>query len=256
SNLVAMALEKLRAQETANRAEAARQSEELKSTLLEGITHEFKTPLTSLKAATSMLRSGSENQLQEFREVVTIADEEVDRLTTLLNGAIQTARIESGKLRLNRELHAAAALISMAIQQMTLLVADRELRVLAADPLPFVFVDSELMELAIRQVIGNGLKYSPAATPLTVAARADGASVAISVIDQGPGIPEDEQDRIFEKFYRGAHNRRQVTGAGMGLAIARDILRAHGGDLRVKTAPGQGSEFLLSIPAAAEGGNA
>ena len=252
SNLVAIGLEKVRAQEAANRAEAARQSDELKSTLLEAITHEFKTPLTSLKAATTALLSDMDNKLGEYREVITIADEEVDRLTRFLVEAIQAARIEGGHLRLNKALHSPVALVFRAVQQMRLQIAGREVRLVAPDKLPLVFVDSELLELALRQVIENGLKYSPPAAELTIAARPSQDGVIISIADQGPGIPASEQGRVFEKFYRGVKDRRQVTGTGMGLAIAREILRAHGGDISLKSAPGQGSEFCLSIPAASQ----
>jgi signal transduction histidine kinase len=97
------------------------------------------------------------------------------------------------------------------------------------------------------------LKYSPPATPITVSARATGQTVTISVADQGAGIPESEQSRIFEKFYRTPKHRRQLTGTGMGLTIAREILRSHGGDVSVKSAPGRGAEFQLSLPVISEG---
>ncbi len=252
SNLVAIGLEKVRGQEAANRAEAARQSEELKSTLLDAIAHEFKTPLTSIKAATTALLSDPATESHGQRELVTIVDEEADRLARLVTEAIQMARIEGGKLQLNRELHSASFLISTTLQQMKPLTEGREVRVLVADDLPSVFVDAELIELAIRQLIDNALKYSPPTTLLAIAARAGESGVILSVRDQGPGIPEGEQSRVFDKFYRSAKDRHQITGTGMGLTIAREILRAHGGDIWVKSGPGQGSEFCLSLPVASQ----
>jgi two-component system, OmpR family, sensor histidine kinase KdpD len=250
SNLMAVGLEKAHAQETANRAEAARQSEELRSTLLDAITHEFKTPLTSLKAATTALLSDPANRFQEYREMITIADEEVNRLTRLLTEAIQTAKVESGKLQPERELQSVSSLVSRTVNQMKLQLAGRELHISAPDRLPLIFVDPELVELAIRQVIENGLKYSPPDTPLTITVQAAESSVGIVIADQGPGIPESDQDRIFDKFYRGSKDRHKVTGTGMGLAIAREILRVHGGAISVQSSPGRGSEFRISIPAA------
>jgi two-component system, OmpR family, sensor histidine kinase KdpD len=250
SNLVAVGLERVHAQEIANRAEAARQSEELRSTLLDAITHEFKTPLTSLKAATTALLSDPESKLLKYRELITVADEEVNRLARLLTEAIQTVRLQSGKMELKRELRSASTLVSRTVDKMRLQLAGRECKVLQQDPLPLVFVDSELIELAIRQVIENGLKYSPPHTPLIITISSAASGVTITVADRGTGIPEGEQDRIFEKFYRGVKDRYKLTGTGMGLAIAREILRAHGGAISVKSAPGQGSEFCLSIPAA------
>jgi two-component system sensor histidine kinase KdpD len=248
SNLVAVGLEKARGQEAANRAEAARHSEELKSTLLDAIAHEFKTPLTSIKAATTALLSDFATKLQDQHELVTIIDEEADRLARLVTEATQMARIEGGKFQLNRELHFANTLISAALQQMKPLADSREVKLEFENDLPPLFVDAELIQLAIRQLIDNALKYSPPATSITIGARVSESGVAISVTDQGPGIPPEEQSKIFEKFYRTSHDRHQVTGTGMGLTIAREILRAHGGDTWVKSSPGHGAEFCLWLP--------
>ena len=252
SNLVAIGLEKVRAQEAASRAEVARQSEELKSTLLDAIAHEFKTPLTSVKAATTALLADPVAQSQQQRELVTIIDEEADHLARLVTEAIQMARIEGGKLQLNRELHSPASLISVALQQMKPLIESRKVDVEIPDNLPLVFVDAELVQLAIRQLIDNALKYSTPPSALTIGARAAENSVIVSMADQGPGIPEEELSRIFEKFYRSSRGRQRVPGTGVGLSIAREILRAHGGDLSVKSTLGRGSEFYLSLPAASQ----
>jgi two-component system sensor histidine kinase SenX3 len=114
--------------------------------------------------------------------------------------------------------------------------------------LPTVEVDPDLMEMAIRQLLDNALKYSPSASPVSITARRDGNNILICVRDEGPGIPERDQARIFEKFYRGRNARSGVTGTGMGLAIAREILRAHGGDVALKSSLGHGSEFSMSLP--------
>ncbi len=162
------------------------------------------------------------------------------------------ARIEGGKLQLNRELHSPASLISVALQQMKPLIESRRVDIEIPDNLPLVFVDAELVQLAIRQLIDNALKYSPPPSALTIGARAAEDSVIVSVADQGPGIPEEELSRIFEKFYRSSSGRHRVPGTGVGLSIAREILRAHGGDLSVKSTLGRGSEFYLSLPGASQ----
>jgi len=247
-NLVAVGLERVRAQEAVNRAEIARQSEELKSTVLDAITHEFKTPLTSIKAVTTDLLDPARGLQQGDRELLAIADEEADRLSGLVTEAIQLARIEGGKFHLNKEIHFPSTLLSAALRQMKPLIGGRAIRVLAADDLPLVLVDAELVQIVIRNLIDNALKYSLPTTPITITAEACQEGVIIRVRDQGPGIPEEEQSKIFEKFYRSLKDRSHTRGAGMGLAIAREIVRAHGGDIRVESRPGKGSEFSFTLP--------
>ena len=249
-NLVAIGLERAISQEAVNRAEVARQSEELKSTLLDAIAHEFKTPLTSIKAVTTDLLSDPANPLpQHQRELVSIADEGTDRLSKLVTEAIQLARIEGGTFRLNRGVHFPTALVSAALRQMKSLIEDRETTVSAADDLPLVWVDADLVQMVIAHLIDNALKYSPPGSPIVVGAHAGENKVIICVRDRGPGIREDEQLRIFEKFYRGT-SERNLKGTGMGLAIAREIIRSHGEEIWVRSKPGEGSEFCFSLPVA------
>ena len=250
SNVVAIGLEKARSQEAANRAEAARQSQELKSTLLDAIAHEFKTPLTSVKAAATSLLSQSVPPPPEQKELLTIIDEEADRLARLVTEALQTARVEAGKLQLNRELHSAASLITTALRQAKPLTEGRTISVEITPELPLLFVDGDLIQLAIRQLIDNALKYSAPSAPVTVTAQPGRLGVSIQLVDQGPGIPPEEQPRIFEKFYRSRGNHREVSGTGMGLAIAREVVRAHGGDVTIERSDGRGSVFSIYLPAA------
>jgi two-component system sensor histidine kinase KdpD len=254
SSLVGVGLEKARAQEEVNRAQVARQSEELKSTLLDAIAHEFKTPLTSIKAVTTDLLSNPDESLsQQQRGLVTIADEGADRLSRLVTEAIQLARIEGGQFQLNREVHSPSSLLSAAVRQTKPLTDGREVILEAAEGLPLVLVDAELIVMVIAHLIDNAVKYTPPGSPIVIGARATQKSVIIHVTDQGPGIAEGEQSRIFDKFYRGSREQH-LKGTGMGLAIAREIIHAHGEEISVKSSPGQGSEFSLSLPIApAEG---
>jgi two-component system sensor histidine kinase KdpD len=262
-NLVAIGMERARSQETVNRAEVARQSEELKSTLLDAIAHEFKTPLTSIKAVTTDLLSEPAGELQPHqRELIGIADEGTDRLSRLVTDAIQLARIEGGTFRLDREVHFPASLIRDALRQMKSLTDRRQITVTAVDDLPLVQVDAPLVRMVITHLIANALKYSPPRTTIAIGARVGnkGAGengehenkVVVYVRDHGPGIAEEEQPRIFEKFYRGT-SERHLTGSGMGLAIARAIICAHGEEIWVTSKPGEGSEFSFSLPVAPQG---
>jgi two-component system sensor histidine kinase KdpD len=252
ANLVAIALEKVRGQEAANRAEAARQSEELKSTLLDSLAHEFKTPLTSIKAAATALLSTPLEGAAEQRELVSIVNEEVDRLASLVTEATEMARIEAGELRLNTGVHSAGELIGNALEQMKAATEGRKITVSVADDLPPILVDPELMELVLRHLLDNAVKYSPPASPVAVRAERSARGVMIGVADQGPGIPERERSRVFEKFYRSPSTRQHVLGTGMGLAIAREIVSAHGGEVGIENVPGGGSRFWITIPKARE----
>ena len=246
--LVAIGLERAASEEAVNRAEVARRSEELKSTLLDAIAHEFKTPLTSAKAVTTDLLAAPANELhQHQRELIGIADESVDRMSRLVSEAIQLARIEGGSFQLNRGAHFPSSLISAALKQMKSLTDGREVNISVPDDLPTVSVDGELIKIVITHLIDNALKYSPQGSAIEIGARPDKSSVVIYVKDRGAGISKEEQSRIFDKFYRGK-SEHHLKGTGMGLAIAREIVGAHGGELSVASRPGEGSEFWFSLP--------
>lgn len=249
-NLVAIGLERAASQTAVNRAEIARQSEELKSTLLDAIAHEFKTPLTAIKAVTTDLLSGSPYVLpQPQRELVSIADESADRLSKLVTEAIQLARAEGGTFHLNRGEHFASSLISASMHNMQSLLDGRQVNVSIADDLPPVWVDADLIQVVITHLLDNALKYSPATSPIAISAQLQDGRVVISVADRGPGIPEHEQARVFEKFYRG-QAEKNLKGTGMGLAIAREIMAAHGQEIWVESQVGKGAQFSMSLPIA------
>ncbi len=250
ANLVAIGLERTRAQASASRAEAARQSDELKSTLLDALAHEFKTPLTSIKAASTALLSSDDLQPPQQRDLLSVVDEEADRLSILVTEAIQMARIEAGRVHLRRESHSVSSLVDAVLKKLKPQIEERTIDVRVAPDTPALWVDRELIEVALRQLIDNALKYSPPECPVRVEAEPDEGRVIVSVADRGPGIPEAEQTRIFEKFYRAEAARHQVPGAGLGLVIAREIIRTHGGEMWVESKPGEGSIFRFSVPSA------
>lgn len=252
SNLIAIGLEKIRAEEAAGQAEAARRSEELKSTLLDAIAHEFKTPLTSIKAAASAMLLNAENSMEQQRELATIVNEEADRMAWLVTEAIQMARIEAGEIQLKRTSTSLPKLLSNALDRLRLLTEDRTLDVQADPNLPVVEVDAELLELAIRQVIDNALKYSPPTSTIYLRLSAGENGIFISVRDEGFGIPEEDQAHVFDKFYRGPKIRSKLAGTGMGLTVARQILRSHGGDIELAGSSEKGSEFIVSLPTKSE----
>ncbi len=245
AHLAAISIEKARALEEASHAEAARQSEALKAALLDSLAHDIKTPLTSIKAAvTSLLGSAGPEQ----HELLTIIDEEADRLNRLAAEVIEMARIEAGKLHLEKEPVDAAELIAEALRAFAAPLQERPVTVDIASGLPLAHADREFMVQVVKQFIENALKYTPAGSPLRVSAQAKSGKIVIGVGDRGAGIEENERLRIFDKFYRGRRHRFEVMGTGMGLAIAKGIVEAHGERIWVESEPGQGSVFCFTLP--------
>jgi two-component system sensor histidine kinase KdpD len=246
-NLTAMTLERAHAQDVATRAEAARQSEELKSTMLDALAHEFKTPLTPIKAAvTSMLSDADMSPAHQ--ELLRIVDEETDRLNSMLTEAIQMSRIEAGLLQLHRSQQSLGKIVKTQLERLGESLEGRKVTVEVPEKLPRVSVDPEFIGIVIWQLLNNALKYTPPASPLTLRASAGETEVIVSLEDCGPGISESEQKRVFEKFFRGKDHRERIPGTGMGLTIAREIVRAHHGRIWVESEPGKGARFSFSVP--------
>ena len=246
--LVAIALERVRTQEAETRAEGARQSEEFKSTLLDAIAHEFKTPLTSIKAASTAVLTDIPDLPAQVLELTTIIDEEASRLNLLVTDAARMAQIDASKIQLERRAVVVREFVDRVLEDFGPRLDGRRVRIDLRRELPRVSAHPDLVCMALRQVIDNGLKYSAPATEMEVAAETGPDRVTIRVRDQGPGIPEAERERIFDRFYRRQSARDRVPGSGMGLYIAREIARAHGGDLWVEGIFGSGAEFCLTLP--------
>ena len=248
-NLTAITLERAHAQDVATRAEAARQSEELKSTMLDALAHEFKTPLTPIKAAvTSILSDGDLSPTHQ--ELLRIVDEETDRLSTMFTEAIQMSRIEAGQLHLHRSPQSLREIVQGQLERLGESLEGRKVTVEIPESLPRVSVDPEFTGIVIWQFLSNALRYTPPGSPLTVRAVAEGTEVIVSIEDCGPGIPRQEQRKVFDKFFRGKDQRERIPGTGMGLTIAREIVRAHHGRIWVESEPGKGARFSFSVPRA------
>ena len=243
--LMSLTIEKARALEEASHAEAARQGEVLKSALLDSLAHDIKTPLTSIKAAvTSLLAQPAEGD----RELLTIINEEADRLNQLAAEVIAMARVEAGKIHLEKQPVSAGELIAAAAAECAAALKDRPVRIQVPSDLPEAEADAEFVQQVIKQFIENAAKYSPPGLPIVISAERKGAKIVIGVADQGPGIEEEERGRIFDKFFRGREHRFATQGTGMGLAIAKGIVEAHGERIWVESERGQGSAFYFSLP--------
>ena len=250
ANLVAIGLEKARAQEAATRAEAARESDELKSLLLDAIAHEFKTPLTTIKASTTALLSGRIESSEQQRSYLTLVDEEADRLNGLVSDAIQMARLEAGHVHLQLEQIDMAETVQRAIDKVRSVCEDHVVDIVFPVGTPRVPADPALIELTLRQIIGNSAKYGNQRTPIHISGAVEDGKMIVSIRDQGPGIAATDLTRIFDRFYRAGRTKNHVPGAGLGLFIAREIVHAHGGEIWAESKLGSGSVFRFSLPLA------
>lgn len=251
--LLAIAMERARAVEQLGKTEAMREGERLKSALLDSITHDFRTPLTSIKAAiTSLLAADAPTDQSQRRELLTIINEEADRLNHLIAEAAEMAQLEAGEIQLQLESHTIGEVIWAALEQRKSALSGHPVRVVAPENLPPVRVDLHRAREVLLQLLDNAHLYSPTGSPIFISAEMSGDFLQVSVADQGPGIEDLEIGMIFDKFYRGKDQRYQVQGTGMGLPIAKAIVEAHGGKISVTSQLGKGSVFTFTLPVAHE----
>lgn len=248
STLVAIAIERARAIEQLGQTEAERQGERLKSALLDSITHDFRTPLTSMKAAVSSLLGSLPPSTTPTHELLSIINEECDRLNRLIDEAGEMAKIEAGEIALDLEPVAVAAIIQAALGHCGLALDGRPVDVRIATDLPPVRADRERAKEALVQLIDNANLYSAKGLPITITAELTRDTVTVSVADRGPGIDDFEQTMIFDKFYRGKDQRYLVRGTGMGLPIAKALIVAQNGTISVTSQLGHGSVFAFTLP--------
>jgi len=246
--LAVVAIERARAIERAARMEAARESENLKSVLLDAIAHDFKTPLTSIKGSATALLADLDFGHEERKELLVLIDEECDRINKLIGSASEMARLDAGKIKLVLAPHSVGELISASLAGCQGALRERRIDLEVKDRECLVLVDLPLASKVLIHLIENANLYSSPGEPIVVRAEPQDGRVVFSVSDRGPGIEEAELGHIFEKFYRGKGQRDRFDGTGMGLAIAAAIVRAHGGTIDATSRPGQGSIFTFSLP--------
>ena len=249
-NLIAIAFERARATEELGKTEAAREGERLKSALLDSVTHDFRTPLTSIKASVTSLLSSPSAMSPPQRELLTVIDEECDRLNHLVGDAAEMARIDAGEFELKLEPHPIREIVDAAIEQCAGALGDRHVDVHLDAGLPPVRADFARVKDVLVRLIENADAYSPKEQPIAISAEVTGDFLTVSVADRGPGIEDMELGLIFDKFYRGKNQRYLVQGTGMGLPIAKAIVQAHGGSIAVTSQRGHGSVFSFTLPIA------
>ena len=248
SSLVAISVERAGSAEKLSRAEAARESEQMRSLLLDSVTHEFRTPLTAIKASVTSLLGGSQLSAPEREELLTIINEESDRLNRLVGEAAEVAQLDAHKVELQLEAVQVREVVNQALEDLKQPLAEHPVDVRIPANLPSVRMDFGRIKEVLVHLLENAAKYSPSGGPIRITAEAKDRTLTISVADRGPGIDDFEQSLVFDKFYRGRNQRMQVQGTGMGLAICKAIVEAHHGHIGVTSQPGNGSVFYFSLP--------
>ena len=230
-------------------SEALQRSDELKSALLASISHDLRTPLTSIRTAIdNLLQPDLHWDHQQQQEFHLIISEEAARLTRLVEDLLDMARIEAGELRLSIQLGSVAEICGNVLDRCERELRQHRVSIDCSEDLPLVKVDSPMIAEVLTHLVENAAKYSPAGSEIVVTARLEPNELLISVKDQGLGIGADECNRVFDKFYRSTRLPASAnTGTGMGLAIARGIIEAHGGRIWVDSKPGHGAVFTFAL---------
>jgi two-component system, OmpR family, sensor histidine kinase KdpD len=247
-SLIAIAIERARAIEQVGKIEAVRESERLKSALLDAITHEFRTPLTAMKVSVTGMLSDLQFDREQCRELLVMIDEGCDRIDQLVGQVSEMSRLESGEIQLHFMRHSVKELVDAALADCTTTLGPRPIERGVANEDVEIKIDLHWAAKILVNLILNANLYSPAGTPITIRSEIMNGAVLFSVADRGPGIDSKELRWLFEKFYRGKEHRFRVQGTGMGLPIAKAIVEAHGGTMTVASKVGEGSVFSFTLP--------
>ena len=243
--LISVSIDRGQALESLARGEVAKESERLRTLMIDSITHELRTPLTSIKGAATTLLSGKA-QGDDAHELLTIIDEECDRLDRLVAEAVEMAQLDAQQVQMHFGMVSVQELIEEAMQTSSWVEEQHPVEVHVPTGLE-VWADREFAEKVIANLVENAGKYSPDGSPILITAERQDTTVSISVADRGMGIDASEQTLIFERFYRVDSHNSRTSGTGMGLPISRAIVEAHGGTIKVTSQPGQGSVFTITL---------
>lgn len=248
ANQLALALERDQLAIDAAEARIQAQAEQVRSSLLSSVSHDLKTPLAAIAGASSSLLEGATLDEVTRRQLLETVADEAARLNRLLENILQMSKLDAGAAAPNRQWHVLEELIGSALHRTRSEIAQHEVAVHLPNDLPLLFVDGLLLEQVFVNLLENAARYTPEGTKVTIRAAVDGKQIRIAVSDNGPGLPEGAEERIFDKFYRASPTADGGRGSGLGLAICRAIINAHGGTIGATNLPGGGAEFVIRLP--------
>ncbi|MCL5772824.1 MAG: DUF4118 domain-containing protein [Firmicutes bacterium] len=249
ASIITTAMERQRLIEESAKAVARHESEHLKSVLFSSLSHNLKNPLVSLNTTLSSLRQGDVSwDAETIKELLALMAEDFERLTENINDLLNLAQLESGIWKPKQEWYELREIVSTGISQLPDTEYNR-IRVEIPDESFLIWVDSVQMSQVVRHLVENALKYSPAESPVAIGAKADSAGIQLWIDDHGEGIPPEEREAVFTKFYKEkAYDKKAASGTGLGLSICREIIRAHKGSIRIENSPFGGARFIVTLP--------
>lgn len=250
ANQAALAIERSQLTEERTRAEILSRTDELKSALLSAVSHDLRTPLASIKAsATTLMQSGVNWNEADRIELLEAIDEETDRLNRLVTNLLDLSRIEAGALNLTRDWYEPAEVVNEVLDRSAHLLEGREVQLDLPAESTLIEIDFVMISEVLANLLENAVKYSPDGEKIRIAARKRDGMLEMRVEDRGAGIPPGEEEHIFDRFYRVEKHPRS-SGSGMGLAICRGFVEAHGGRILAEPNPGGGTCFVFTVPLA------
>jgi two-component system sensor histidine kinase KdpD len=253
ANLTSAALDRQELERTATRLAAEREADRLKSTLVSSVSHELKTPLAAAIArVTGLLGETEDYDRDRLQEEMSAISEELSRLDSAIGDLLDVSRLESDSWRPMTDFYEVSEILGSVASKLTSRQSER-VRFHIPDAVPYVEADFSQLVRALENVVENALAYSPVNEPVDVWVIGDVEHVRVIVEDRGPGIPDAEKVRVFEKFYRGTTSALMPGGTGLGLAIAKEIVNSHGGRIWVEDAVPRGARFIVELPIAVIG---
>jgi two-component system sensor histidine kinase KdpD len=245
---LALALERDRLAIDAAEARIQAEAEQVRSSLLSSVSHDLKTPLAAIAGASSSLLEGAGLDEDTRRQLLETVADEAARLNRLLENILQMSRLDAGAAAPNHQWHVLEEIIGAALCRTGRDLSNHEVTVRVPPDLPLVFIDGLLMEQVLVNLLENAARYTPAGSQVMINAAVDGRAIRIAVADNGPGLPPEAAERIFDKFFRASPTVDGARGSGLGLAICRAIVKAHGGNITAANRPGGGAEFVIQLP--------
>ncbi len=248
TNLISQTLERIRLSEQAKTASLQAESEILRNSLLSAISHDLRTPLTRIVGSASALAEQDAQLTPEARKEFTSAiQDEAQHMADLMTKILNMARLTTGRLALHKEWNTLEEIIGSTLTRLEIPLQDRNISIEIPRDIPMLLIDAVLIQQVLINLLENAIKYTPQAVRITISAERIGAKIRLHIIDSGAGIPLEQQARLFEKFHRLAPESA-LSGVGLGLALCRSIMEAHGGSIYLSNPTQGGSDFVLELP--------